>query len=275
MKIHHHETFTGISDLMNTIDKRDAKNGYSTHDGGRSWSPQTLEEATEIANNGGADFDTADKMLAVKNLTDAAMSDAIYLPNWTPSVAGFLPNVGAFCAGEPLSMYNQAEHVLETAKVLKIVVTCIPCASVSATAMLNRGAALLGAIDALERDGNTRVELVGTFPSFSKRAKNCLMEVALKSAGDDWNPASVAFAIANPAFGRRIGFKWLESKSEYAGNVNASYGSGRTDNGKAPIECDIYLPYLEHDEGYETPSHAVKSVADIINAQLAKLTEAA
>ena len=275
MKLHHHETFTGMSDLMATIDKRDREDGYSTHDGGRGWCAQTLEEATEIANNGGADFDTADKMIAVKNLTDAAMADAIYLPNWTPSVAGFLPNVGAFCAGEPLSMYNQAEHVLETAKVVKIVVTCIPCASVSAPAMLNRGAALLGAIDALERDGNTRVELVGIFPSFSTRAKNCLMEIALKSAGDDWNPASVAFAIANPSFGRRIGFKWLESKKDYAGNVNASYGNGRTAKGKPPIDCDIYLPYLEEDYGYETPEEAVTSVAKIFNTQLATLTNAA
>tara|TARA_R110000851_G_scaffold276686_1_gene429729 strand:+ start:250 stop:1077 length:828 start_codon:yes stop_codon:yes gene_type:complete len=275
MELHHHEKFTGIFDLMAAIDHRNAKAGASSTHNGADWAPQTLKEAEVIANNGGADFDTADKMMAVKTLTDAAMTDALYLPNWTPSVAGFLPSVPAYCAGEPLSMFDQSESVLETAKVLKIAVVCIPCSEVTATAMLNRGAAILGAIDALERDGNIRVELVGMFPSYSVGAKNCLMEMTLKNAGDDWNPASVAFAIANPAFGRRIGFRWLESKQAYAGNVERCYGHGSTKNNKAPIECDIYLPYLEQDAGYTTPNLAVESISNTFSNQLDQLDHAA
>lgn len=278
MDIREQEHFDSISDLMATLHEREktayvkkrAKTAASREERGDRWCRQSLSDAMTMADNGGADFDTAQKMMEIKELTDAAMDGQIYMPDWTPAMAGFMPNVPAFCAGEPLTMWAQSEETLKPARVIKIVVVCVPQAGVEADAMLNQGAAILGAIDALERDSNTRVELIGLTPAFSYD-HNALMTVKLKAAGDDWNPASVAFAIANPAYGRRIGFKWLESLECYEDLVDNGYGNGRTKKGKSPIDTDIYIPYMTDDRDYDTPQHAVETVTKMFNKQLKKL----
>lgn len=127
--------------------------------------------------------------------------------SWCYDVAGELPDIGRYLAGDPAHMRRHG-HPKGHRPILSLAVNIRLQCSVKASAMANYGAALVAVIDQLEHHGR-RVELLVTFATEQNGARvSCGWTV--KQAEDALDLAAVAFSVAHPAASRRIGFAMYE-----------------------------------------------------------------
>lgn len=126
---------------------------------------------------------------------------------WRFDVAGELPDVGRFLAGDPAHMRRHG-HPKGHRPILSIAVNIRLRCDIKAQAMANYGAALVAVIDRLEHTGR-RVELTTTFATLCCGVRlSCGWTV--KKAEDSVDLAAIAFSLAHPAASRRIGFAMYE-----------------------------------------------------------------
>lgn len=185
---------------------------YNSHD----WTLGVdYERALELARKGWSE--------GAKDLSDRL---AAHMPSpdkedtWRYDVAGELPDVGRFLAGDPACMRRHG-HPKGHRPILSIAVNIRLQCSVKASAMANYGAALVAVIDQLEHVGR-RVELTATFATLCNNVR-LSTGWTVKQAGDPLDLAAVAFSLAHPAASRRIGFAMYE----HTPRVIESYGYGR------------------------------------------------
>jgi hypothetical protein len=200
-------------------------------------SPKTWSSSSSVMNRAseswslGVEYDQALKLAQLgwsegaKDLSDRL---AAHMPprdkedSWRYDVAGELPDIGRYLAGDPAHMRRHG-HPKGHRPIISIAVNIRLQASVKASAMANYGAALVAIIDRLEHTGR-RVELIATFATEQGKARvSCGWLV--KKAGDPLDLAAVAFSIAHPAASRRIGFAMYEHS---AVPTNSGYGYGLT-----------------------------------------------
>ena len=131
-------------------------------------------------------------------------------------VAGFAPDVPAMLAGQPDHMFCM-EYQNESVEIVTIGF-CGFSARCTAKAMLNRGAALLTLVDALESSGK-RCEIW-----YDDVLAPVRMRVCLKKSSEQWSAHTLAFSMAHPGFFRRLGFAWREKFTELDGHTNSGYG---------------------------------------------------
>ena len=93
-------------------------------------------------------------------------------------------------------------------------------------------------------------------------------EVLLKAAGEQWNPASVAFAICHPAFSRRLGFRVLESDEYTVHLTHRGYG-GDYGVDRETSDFDVWFKYETDNEPWRTIERAVESAREIFNRRAA------
>jgi hypothetical protein len=127
--------------------------------------------------------------------------------SWRYDVAGELPDIGRFLAGDPSCMKRHG-HPKGHRPVISLAVNIAVNASVSATSMANYGAAMVAVIDKLEHSGR-RVDLSVIMVAVQGTRRN-VIGWRVKKAEDPLDLAAVAFAIAHPAALRRIGFAMYE-----------------------------------------------------------------
>jgi hypothetical protein len=188
---------------------KERKRSYraSEKDESPDWSPLTLQDAQTIAAGGGYDHKTAADIKAITPTGDRARP-APAAPDMTLARAGIVPVVPAFLTGHPLNMLMISDTATAPARVLRVAVNISCAARVSAKAMALRGAAILAQIDALEKT-NIRVELDAIYATGTDDACQ-LLTINIKRAASPYNPAAVAFGIANLATSRRLCFEHVE-----------------------------------------------------------------
>ncbi len=182
----------------------------------------------------------------------------------THDVAGFAPDVPAYLAGEPESMFWIEPGEAQLAgPIISIGVQIICSAGTKANVMLNRGIALLTAIDSLESAGY-RCELTAVYAAGSDK-DGMIWEHQVKAPGDQWNPGAVAFPLAHIGFARRLGFAmqercpraWKCTRDGYGGGL--ARGSGVTGYwGQYDLAMSEYV--IGGEEQWSTPDKALAHI---------------
>ncbi|MGE0716291.1 MAG: hypothetical protein AB7P02_12690 [Alphaproteobacteria bacterium] len=148
-------------------------------------------------------------------------------------VAGAYPIVPVAVAGDPCAMVLPADMDRARRPILRVVANVSRSAVVKADAIANLFGAVLSCIDAVEAAG-TSVEIVavdsysGEFlaggPENRPAGAGALFhEVTIKQAGEPLELDRIAFALAHPAYLRRLGFRFLE-RFPHAAPIAGSYG---------------------------------------------------
>lgn len=125
-------------------------------------------------------------------------------------VAGMYPQVPRFVAGDPMSMVTDDPQFSRSKRIIPIYVSCSFSASVDKQRIINRGSAICGLIDIIE-DANNSVELI-VYEHTQGESIREWCDIRLKAAGEPLDLDRLAFALAHPAFLRRLNFARQESQ---------------------------------------------------------------
>lgn len=224
-----------------------------------------MEHAIDKALAGGSWREGADAMpkidLGNLSLSGAAMAE----PLFCNQVQGFAPNVPAYLTGEPESMFN-FEEVEQGDKLLKVAVHVGRANSVEQREALNRGAAIMAVLDQLTKEGYS-LELWAIWRNKDSDG-HASVETMIKGSQDFWSPESVAFALCNVAFQRRLCWRVGESLTDGGQNITYNgYGNGR--EATFP-EFDLSYGYMSTDSKFSTPASAVREIKASTLQQLEK-----
>lgn len=216
----------------------------------------------------------ADDLMAKMELTDKLAAKA-KLPRISRELVGGSVNVGAYLSGHPRHMRRRQPQPAVDRPVLTIGVSLSISHCVTANARLNMGAAVLSAVDALERSGY-RCEIIayaryGAAGMDDDTSGWVNIEYVLKKPDQRWNPSAVAFALAHPAFFRRMTLGIQETQAEWLPVTHNSYGrpfTNATFHASAAGDFDVYFPNMQHDGPYSDTECAFEAVQQLFEDQL-------
>lgn len=150
-------------------------------------------------------------------------------PQIVSGVAGSMVNVPAYIAGVPEAMYEWCEEETDS-PVIEITVESCASAGISSEYYSTRGSAVVALIDMLEAAGRrcevTYIDTMVVGYAEAECQHVADVRTTLKRPGDALQIDSLAFAIAHPAYFRRIGFALIENlpKKQAEAQVHNSYG---------------------------------------------------
>lgn len=155
---------------------------------------------------------------------DAHMPNNDHVDSWRYDVAGELPDIGRYLAGDPAHMRRHG-HPKGRRPIISIFSNNWMSAAVKARQCANYGAAIVAAIDQIENRGR-RVEVIGGtvaqrsgFATTLKASADIFSATWLvKRAEDPVDLAALAFSLAHPAASRRFGWAVWE-RSEAAADI--------------------------------------------------------
>lgn len=159
-------------------------------------------------------------------------------------VAGGLPDVGLYCAGEPAHMLDPTPTEDQYQRVVRIYSPLAASADVSARHLLNWGVALLSVINATESTG-VEVEVIAYMTSASG-SRSATSDFMVKNAGEPIDLARLAFMVAHPSMLRRVTFAAIETQPELR-FLCGGYGRP-SDRPQVLVDRDpqaVYLPRLK------------------------------
>jgi hypothetical protein len=189
-------------------------------------------------------------------------------------VCGFAVDVGSYLAGDPCCMWNEGEDDSRPVPIIKIGVNTFMSAAIKSEQRVNYGAAILSVIDSIEETG-ARVELWAGLGSQSSEIKTDFRAL-VKPAHEHWSPGTAAFALAHPAFNRRIMFRIGEAFPELKGWTHGGCYGGSSTVGKE--DFDLYFPALTTRDDVswsDTAAGALKHVTELAQSQLNQQEKAA
>ena len=143
---------------------------------------------------------------AVASMPKAALRDRVV--QW--EVAGAYPDVARAVAGAPDCMLDDTPNEVRPTQSVRVIVSIATPWTTDLFEFVNRGAAILSAVEAAEASGH-RVEVVveetvvGQDTGFSA-------SIMLKSAGHPADRDSLAFFLIHPSALRRVFFALLETE---------------------------------------------------------------
>lgn len=227
-------------------------------------------EALQMGLAGGL-WDAGAKQLQAVSIDKAAQSIAdIVEPAIINDVTGGGIDMGEYLNDSPECFFRLEEEE-HPRPIVSLGVCTVPCANIPAHGLMNHGRAIIALVEALELEQYS-VELVSMFIAHDDQSGTIFREeVTIKKAGEPWNPSTVAFALAHPAFSRRLGFRGLELDKDCAFISNRSYGDGRISK---PGNYDLYFGYLDKPQEVDTPEKALNYVTKRVKAQQPELIRA-
>jgi hypothetical protein len=234
---------------------------------GEGWDLNTdFNEALEIGLNGGLWPEGAKELQSV-DITSASESLAsIITPAMVNDVTGGAVDIGAYLSDDPECFFRLDEEE-QVKPIIRIGVCSVPRCDITSHQLINQGRAIMALIDALEMQGYS-TELEALIPFIDNKGRGYIAEIDVKQAGHPWDASSVAYALAHPAFSRRLGFKALEVNERFARITTESYGRGEIPK---PEKFDIYFNYLTEKREVVPPENALSYVTDIAKKQAPQL----
>ena len=206
---------------------------------------------------GAAELQSIDMTAATKDMA------SMIAPELVNDVVGGAIDVPEYLIGAPECFLRMDEEAEQPRSMIRLAACIDASGSTSGYHMLNRGRAILAAVDAYELQGYT-VELTAFVVSNRKGRMLYTAEIVLKQAGIPWDASSVAFGLAHPAFSRRLGFKALEIHPDAGWLSDDGYGHGKMEK---PEGFDIYFEYVIDGRGFRSPDEAIATVKRTIKSQ--------
>ena len=196
------------------------------------------------------------------------------------AVAGVLPDVPAFLAGDPESMWRPTnEESLNTPTHCTIAIPTCYSAAVDAETAFNRGVAIAAIIDALENVG-VRVQ-VYTYGAGHMGGVTVIQRFIVKEHAQILDVDDLLFTVAHPSMLRRINHALLE-RSDDERAVSATYGGYFSPSFQATAE-ELGLEHLagelllvpEHGRGAyrRTPEAYVQDLLEWLPEELRALID--
>lgn len=231
--------------------------------------PMTYDQTLEILNKGGAWPEGAKALQQVTIPAFYVMRelDTMVLESMTQ---GFAPNVGAYLANLPDSMFS-IEKQEQRRPVLRLEVGATVSCLVDPESVLNRGRAILSIIKVLEAKG-VSVELTAYTSHFSKNGKRGMRaSYMIKQASASLNVAALAFVLCNASFMRRASFRLLECCPTNHHLTGQSYGYSYS---FPSVDADISITTMckRENRACSTPEKAVNYVLEYIKPFIDKLS---
>lgn len=187
--------------------------------------------AEELARNGWSE--------GAKDLSDRLavhMPERDHVDSWRYDVAGELPDIGRYLAGDPVHMKRHG-HPKGHKPIISIFINNWIVCFTKAHQMANYGAAMCAMIDQLENSGR-RVEVIAGTIAQSFALGKIMMSATwrVKAAEDPLDLGALAFAVAHPAASRRFGWRlWERTEAP----TDTGYGQGM---GRVADEHDLIDP---------------------------------
>lgn len=154
-------------------------------------------------------------------------------------VAGAYPDPARAAAGAPDCMVCDGDTVVCPTQVIRVVVSLATPWTTSLGEYINRGAAILSAIEAAELNGYpVQVEAEETVYN---SGRGFSASVVLKHAGHPSDLDSLAFFLVHPSALRRVFFSLLETEFELL-HMQIGYGMPTAQPESLRKPGDIYLP---------------------------------
>lgn len=179
----------------------------------------TLDDAVRMARFGWAE--------GRENLSHAiavARPERITAASVTRDVAGDYPLIPAAVAGDPMNMMTRRRSHVAATPVVRIDYNGTVHGGIDAKCIVNRGAALLSIVDAMESRGySCELRII-----FKVRGDDQRLRVAItyKQAGEPLDIDRAAFALIHPATLRRFFLGCIEQFPKFEANFSPRNGRG-------------------------------------------------
>lgn len=203
--------------------------GNSSITGGYDFTgTKNLSEAIRLAEQGWADgTDRIRKVADSIEVPQDIVDDSHRLTLWH-DVVGDEPDIGRFVEGQPEHMIEFRAQQLKVGKIINLFVSVSQDWLVERSSIVNRGATILAAIEALQTRGYS-LGLYVVEQSFSGRSNLFSYRVPLIEPGQITNIDTIGFAIMHPSFLRRFIFAANEAESydlrcELGAHSSGGYG---------------------------------------------------
>jgi hypothetical protein len=258
-----------VSEVVETLDQSrpaDSGNHSRDNDGSDSWDLNLGYRGALDAYSGGWAEGAQKAYELADRLTPKPIGNRTTLQR---SVAGSFPNVGAYLAGAPDSMYRVSKKAATSRPYVHLYLPIMYNAGVTADTAFNRGCAMVALCDALETAG-CRVKITLVLASQVNGGNRCVMRLLVKDYQDRLDVDQLIFTAAHPAFFRRLCFALYE-RSEYEpvrAATRGGYGSSTNvlardcpkDGGNA---VTVLLPRLDHDSRQSPETFLSELVASL------------
>jgi len=180
------------------------------------------------------------KLLSKARAQMPKSSARVHSMEW--DVGGDYPDPARAAAGAPDCMVTKGNSIELPKQVIRVVVSASTPCSTPPSEYINRGAAILSAIEAAELCGYPiQVEVEETSFTFNQ-GFSC--SILLKEAGHPCDLDSLAFFLIHPSSLRRVFFALLETENELI-NMRIGYGVPTCRPTSLQKPGDIYLPNFE------------------------------
>jgi len=196
------------------------------------------------------------KLLSKARAQMPKSSARVHIMEW--DVGGDYPDPVRAAAGAPDCMVTKGNSVENPNQVIRVVVSASTPCSTPPSEYINRGAAILSAIEAAELCGYPiQVEVEETSYTLNQ-GFSC--SIVLKEAGHPCDLDSLAFFLIHPSSLRRVFFALLETEKELI-NMHIGYGRPTCRPKSLHKPGDIYLKNFETGE-FTSPEAAHKLVQE-------------
>lgn len=225
------EDFRSLNQLMEVLHKRpNNKNMRNEHSSGKTNDPmwygtKDYAEAEKMLVNGYLEIlgQLKDDVKAKSKISSKFTEDLAHpIPHTAP--VGYCPCVPNAIRGLPNSMISVDRKPMKR-KTLSILYAMGGNCDKSAKYFTEAGAALLSAIDIVEKSGvQTQIKLCFMPDAPHNMSELCFPTVVIKNYGERYSLQKISFPLAHPSMFRRIGFKWLETSPDIKGDYTNGYG---------------------------------------------------
>jgi len=265
-------TFNSIYELAEKIQTSTPADGHDRdHPFAKAPSAMTTDEALTTAQEGGRWAEGAKQIKPVElDLSDVVAHD-MEIPRIEPTVQGFRANVPAYLAGSPVSMFKQEPTPMPN-RLIKIGVQVAKQYDISQAHTFNRGNAILSVLGALSAAGFS-IELWALW-SAKDMGNICHVSTLIKDSTAHYSPDSIAFALCNDAFQRRLMWR-VAHQSEHEEARDAVAGEFGTDRNFPVNDFDLSFPYMEPHRHWANKDSALKHIVESTTDQLATNARAA
>lgn len=261
---HYISVFENISDLTKFLQKprKPERNSSSESTSNGSWSgTRTYKEAFDKLKYADEElFKTIKKEKSKINI-DKILGNISNRVKYEKRPYGAIPNVPAVLIGNPINMINPEKTRLSH-RILNIALDMGVCAGVSEDDIIKIGILYLTVIDLLEKKGY-RCNLYAITSSRYYEEYYLYMMTRVKTDKEPLNLKKICFPIVNPAYLRRIYFRWCEVFDYPEDITNCSYGR---DVSKDKVKKDL-KKILKQDFiiwSYNDGNGGSKTIEDII-----------
>lgn len=236
------DVFPNISEYYNfcknTPRRNDAEDHSESNDDECWCGTKTLEEAYELLVNG--DEKLFKEISEKKNKIDITkiLGNKIGKNRPFSDIVGFQADVPSYLKGIPTSMINQ-KPLKVSQKILNIFIDGAVSCGVSSSKIKEAGVIYASVVDILEKRGyrcNLYIIESSTYNSWDYYSIT-----RVKTDREPFNLKKLAFPIANPAYFRRVGFKWIESCNIPVEPTEGGYGRPIDSKKKMKETLEKYL----------------------------------